>query len=219
MENKEEDMENKKKNEKHLMAKEGMKAISELEETVKMENIIKDNKIVFESGGKSFRVKKPTLSEQQEIDSIRRKKYMELVRDDSFMFRKQWIEIYKKKGIDINKMTDDINRMKDDLRSLLLRLAKTAEPKAVKLLKDEVNKLKDKMFSLSIEMTDLLVYSIEDQLTIHVNSYTTYVVLERNEGGKWTKNFKSYKDFENSGNDDLIGKAFKFLNDLMYGQK
>jgi len=212
-------MESKKKNEKHLLAKEGMKAISELEETIKMENVIKDNKIVFTSGGKSFRVRKPTLSEQQEIDSIRRKKYMGLVRDDSFMFRKQWVEIYKKKGIDINKMRDDINRIQDDLRSLLLRLAKTAEPKAVKLLKDEIIKLKDKSYNLSIEMTDLLVYSIEDQLTIHVNSYTTYVVLERNEGGKWTKNFKSYEDFEKSENNDLIGKAFYFINNLMYGQK
>ena len=212
-------MDKNKMNEKHLMAKEGMKAISELEETVKMENIIKDNKIVFESGGKSFRVRKPTLSEQQEIDSIRRKKYMELVRDNSFMFRKQWIEIYKKKGIDINKMDDDIKRIQDDLRALLLRLAKTAEPKAVKLLKDEVNKSKDKAYGLSIEKTDLLVYSIEDQLTIHVNSYTTYIVLERNEGGKWDKAFKSYEDFEKSENDDLVGKSFYYINTLMYGNK
>ena len=190
-----------------------------MEETVKMENVIKDNKIVFTSGGKSFRVRKPTLSEQQEIDSIRRKKYMELVRDDSFMFRKQWVEIYKKKGIDLNKMDDDIKRIQDDLRSLLLRLAKTAEPKAVKLLLAEAKKTKNKLYELSIEKTDLLVYSIEDQLTIHVNSYTTYVVLERNEGGKWTKSFKSYEDFEKSENDDLVGKSFYFINTLMYGKK
>ncbi len=209
----------KKKKERHLMAKEGMKAISELEETVKMENVIKDNKIVFESGGKSFRVRKPTLTEQQEIDTIRRKKYMELVRDDSFMFRKQWIEIYKKKGIDINKMDDDIKRVQDDLKNILLRLAKTAEPKSVKLLTIEVRKIKDKLYNLSIEKTDLLVYSIEDQLTIHVNSYTTYVVLESKKESKWIKCFASYKDFEESKNDDLVGKAFYFINNLMYGQK
>ena len=40
------EQEKSKKNEKHILAKEGMKAISELEETVKMENVIKDNKIV-----------------------------------------------------------------------------------------------------------------------------------------------------------------------------
>jgi len=213
------DKEKSKKKEKQLMAKEGMKAISELEETVKMENVIKDNKIVFESGGKSFRVRKPTLSEQQEIDTIRRKKYGELVRDDSFMFRKQWIEIYKKKGIDINKMDDDISRIQDDLRSLLLRLAKTAEPKAIKMLKDEIQKIKDKLYNLSIEKTDLLVYSIEEQLTIHVNSYITYVVLEWKEKDKWVKCFESYKSFEESENDDLIRKAFYFMNTLMYGTK
>ena len=111
--------------EKHLLAKEGMKAISEIEETVKMENVIKDNKIVFKSGDNSFRVRKPTLSEQQEIDTIRRKKYMELVRDDSFMFKKQWVEIYKKKGIDINKLEDDAKKIQDDLRGLLSSISST----------------------------------------------------------------------------------------------
>lgn len=212
-------MDKKKKNEKHLMAKEGMKAISELEETLKMENVIKDNKIVFKSGDKSFRVRKPNLSEQQEIDSIRRKKYMELVRDDSFMFKKQWIEIYKKKGVDINKMDDDIKRIQDDLRSLLLKLAKTSEPKSVKLLTDEVRKIKDKSYDLSIEKTDLLVYSIEDQLLLHVNSYVTYVVLETKKEDKWVKYFNSYEDFEKSKDDELVGKAFYFINELMYGQK
>lgn len=210
-----------KKKERHLMAKEGMEAISALEETVKMENVIKDNKIVFDSGGKAFRVRKPTLSEQQQIDDIRRTKYGELVRDDSFMFRKQWIEIYKKKGIDINKMEDNIRQVQEDLKSILLRLAKTSEAKSVKLLTDEVKKIKDKLYDLAIEKTDLLVYSIEDQLLIHINSYTTYVVLEKKDEakGKFQKVFKSYKEFEESKNEELIGKAFYFLNILMYGTK
>ena len=212
-------MENKKKNEKHLMAKEGMKAITELEDSLKMENVIKDNKIVFNVKGKSFRVRKPDLSEQQEIDTIRRKKYLELVRDDSFMFRKQWVEILKKKDIDINKMDEEILKIQDALRGLLLRLAKTAEPKSVKLLKEEINKSRDKLYNLSIEKTDLLVYSIEDQILIHVNSYTTYIILESKKEDKWVKYFDSYESFEKSKDDELIGKAFKFINDLMYGTK
>ena len=213
-------MENKKKmeqTEKHLSAKEGMKAIQEIEETTKMENIVKDNKIVFKSGSNSFRVRKPTLSEQQEVDAIRRKKYMELVADDSFLFRKQWIENYKKKGIDINKMDDDIKRAQGDYESLLLRLAKTADSKSIELLKKEIDKTKEKMYSLSLEKTDLLVYSIEDQLLIHVNSYVAYRVLEKQEKDKWIKPFNSYEDFEKSENHDLINKTFSFINHLMYG--
>jgi len=206
-----------KKAEKHLFAKEGMKAIQEIEETTKMENVVKDNKIVFESGGKSFRVRKPTLGEEHEIDHIRRKKYMELVADDSFLFRKQWIQNYKKKGIDINKMDDDIKRAQGDYESLLLRLAKTTDSKSIQLLKNEIDKTKEKMYNLSLEKTDLLVYSIEDQLLIHVNSYTAYRVLERQEKDKWTKHFNSYEDFEKSENDDLINKTFYFINHLMYG--
>jgi len=212
-------MESKKKNEKHELAKEGMKAISEIEDTIRLENVIKDNKIVFTSGKNTFRVRKPSLSEQQEIDTIRRKKYGELVSDDSYMFKKQWVEIYNKKGVDINKMYDDAKRIQDDIRGLLLRLAKTSDPKSIKTLKDEINKTRDKLYNLSIRTTDLLVYSIEDQLTIHVNSYTAYVVLERKEEEKWVKHFESYDVFEKSQDNDLIRKTFKFLNDLMYGTK
>ena len=65
---------------------------------------------------------------------------------------------------------------------------------------------------MNIEKTDLLVYSIEDQLLIHINAYTTYMILERQESDKWVRHFDSYKDFEESKDDDLIGKAFYFIN-------
>ena len=114
-------MDSEKKQEKIVMAKEALKAMQELEDSVKLEDVVKDNKIEFKSGDKSFRVRKPNLDEQQEIDNVRRKKYLELVRDDSYLFKKQWIETYKKKGIDIDKIEIDIKRIEDETRRVLIR--------------------------------------------------------------------------------------------------
>jgi len=212
-------MEKEKKVEKQIIAKEALKAINELEETVRLENIIKDNKIEFKVKDKVFRVRRPNLIEQQEISRFNRKKYIELVNDDSFLFRKQWIKKYKDKGIDIKKMEDDVRRLQGEIEQLLLRLAKSTDPSSIKKLKEEILKSRDKQFALSIEKTDLLSYSIEDQLLISVNAYTTYLILERKEKENWTKHFEDYKKFQESDNTDLLNKAFFFISHLIYRER
>lgn len=209
-------MEKEQKQEKLMMAKEALKVMKELEDSVKLENIVKDNKIEFKSGDKTFRVRKPNLTEQQEVDDTRRKKYLELVRDDSYLFKKQWVETYKKKGVDIDKMETDIKRIEDETRRLLLRLAKTADKKGIGELKDQILKSRDEQYVLSIEKTDLLSYSIEDQTFIHAKSYTAYLILERKENDKWVKHFKDFEEFQNSEDQDLIGKLFYYYDVLIY---
>jgi len=209
-------MDKEKKVEKQRMAKEALKAMQEIEDSTRLENIIKDNKIEFKSGDKVYRVRKSTLIEQQEIDTARRKKYVEYMNDDSYLFRKQWIEKYLKKGIDIKKMEDDIKRIEDEVKQLLLRLAQTSITKEIGELKDQILKLRDEQFSKSIEKTDLLSYCIEEQLNIVANSYTAYLTLERKEQDKWVKHFKDYDEFQNCDNMELINKVFYFMNHLLY---
>ena len=211
-------MDKEKKVEKVIMAKEALKAMQELEDSTRLEDIVKDNKVEFKSGDKTFRVRKPNLEEQQEIDNVRRKKYLELVRDDSYLFKKQWIETYKKKGIDIDKMETDIKRIHDEIRRTLLRLAKTTDKKGIGELKDQIMKLRDEQYILSIEKTDLLSYSIEDQTHIHAKSYTAYLILERKEEDNWVKHFKDFNTFQKSDDQDLIGKLFYFYDRLIYSE-
>ena len=211
-------MDKEKKQEKVVMAKEALKAMQELEDSVRLENIIKDNKIEFKSGDRTFRVRKPTLEEQQEIDNVRRKKYLELVRDDSYLFKKQWIETYKKKGIDINKIDTDIKRIDDELRRTLLRLAKTTDKKGIGELKNQILKLRDEQYALSIEKTDLLSYSIEDQTFIHAKSYTAYLILERKEKDKWVRHFKDFEEFQRTEDSDLVSKLFYYFDVLIYSE-
>jgi len=220
----------KQKLEKLVMAKEALKAMQELEDSVRLEDIVKDNKIEFKSGENTFRVRKPVLEEQQEIDNARRKKYLELVRDNSYLFKKQWVETYKKKGIDINKIETDIKRIEDEIRRLLIRLAKTTDKKGIGELKNQILKSRDEQYALSIEQTDLLSYSIEDQTFIYAKSYTAYLILERLDkkkttdehvvvnDNKWVKHFKDFEEFQKSEDSDLVSKLFYYFDVLIYSE-
>jgi hypothetical protein len=206
------------KQEKNEMATEAMKALQEIEEEVRLENIVQNNRIKFSSNNKEFRIRKPNFAEQQEIEKARRKKYLELVNDDSFLFRKQWIEKYKEKNIDIDKMDEEMKKKEAEIKNLLLRLAKTKEPKIIKDLKNQILKLRDEQFLINMEKTDLLSYSIEDQLAMFVNSYTVHLILEKKDGNEWVKYFKTYGDFEKCNDMDLLNRSLYYLNYLIFGE-
>ena len=123
-----------------------------------------------------------------------------------------------KKGIDIVKKEKKIRSVQYEIETLMLKLAKTAEPKNIDKLTLDIKKLRDEQFALSMDITDLLNYSIENQLTISVNSYATYLVLECKENKEWKRAFESYEKFEKSDDDGLITKSFYYLNFLMYGE-
>jgi ribonucleotide reductase alpha subunit len=200
---------------KKQIAREALQALAEIEQTTQMENLVKDNKIEFTVEGGIYRVRKPSFIERQEIDTARRKKYLEFINDASFFFKRQWVDKYKAKGIDINAMEQKIKSYQGEIESVLLRLAVAVEPKDVEVLKKEIYKIRDEQFSLSIEVTDLLNFSIENQLTVFVNSFTTYLVLEKKIEDNWKKVYENYDEFMKS-NDKCIEQAFLYINYLIY---
>ena len=210
----------KKEKSKEELAKELVKNIAKVEESDKLENVIKDNQIKFSLGRIAYRVRKPNYAEQSEIEDFRRKKQLEYVKDDSYLFRKQWIEQYKKKGIDVDKMEQDIIRLQNEIEALMLRLAKTTNKVDVDKYKEIIISSKTKQQVLNIEKTDLLSYSIEDSLMVAVNSYYAYLVLEKkSETEEWVKVFSKYEDFRNCNDTMLISKVFYHISFLIYDIK
>lgn len=205
------------KNEKIELGKRQLKVLNELEESMATEHIIKNNAIRFKSGDKQFRVRKPNFIERQEVFTIRRKKYLELIQDDSMLFRKQWVDLYKKKDIDIIKMEVEMKNIQAEMEALLLKLVKVDDAKAIGNIKNEITDLRKKMWDINVEKTDLLQHSIEDQLLLFVNSYTSYLMLEVKDGDNWSKYFKTYDDFQNCKDDNLITKVFDYMSHLIYG--
>ena len=200
---------------KRQMAKEALQALSEIEQSVKMENIVKDNKIEFKVEDKLYRVRKPSFVERQEIDIARRKRYLEMVNDDSYLFRKSWIEKYKTKGINIAEKEVKVRSLQEDIKTVLLRLATAEISQDVELLKKEVLRLREEQFSISMEVTDLLSYSIEEQLLIEVNKYTTYQVLEVKTESDWKRVYDTYEDFKKSDS-RVINESFYYISYLIY---
>jgi len=200
---------------RNVIAKEAMKALTEIEDTVRMEELIKDNKIEFVVEDKTYRVRKPIFIETQEVDSVRRKKYLEYVKDETYLFRKQWIEQYKSKGIDILSMEKKVRDLQADINNYLLMLAKSVEPREIDQLKKDILRLRDEQLTVSMEVTDLLSHSIENQMLIFVNSYITYLVLEKKENDIWIKVYDIYDNFMKA-EDKVITQAFYYINYLIY---
>ncbi len=211
-------MEKKELNKKEIATK-LLKAIDALDLGNEVERKIKDNKITFKVAGKLYRVRRPTYEEQMKSEKFRRTQYIELVRDKSMLFRKQWIKQYKEKGIDIDKMEIDMVSLQNKIEDIMLRLAKIQNEKDVKKLTEEIVKLREEQAMISIEKTDLLSYSIEDQLMIAVNSYYAYLLIEKiseKEEKNWVKVFDKYEDFTNSQETELINKTYRCVSELIY---
>ena len=204
---------------KEQIAKRAMKVYEEMEESMKLENIVKDNTIEFIIGDREYRVKKPNLLKQQEIEQARRKKYTELMADDSFLFRQQWVDNYLKKGVDIIKMENELRVSHAEIKKSLIKLATTVDDKGIEDLKAEVNKTREEQYTLSIKITNMLSYCIESQLKIYEDTFTAAVVLEIKEGEEWKRNFESFEEFEETHDIELINKTFYYLQYLMYSDE
>lgn len=193
-----------------------IKTLQDLEGVNEVEKMIKDNKIEFDIDNVKYRVRQPTMAEQRELETFRRKKTVEFMNDNTMLFQKDWIEKYKAKGIDIEDMDKQIREKHREINQLMLKLATTSETERVEELKQEILILRSEIAGINIERTDLLSYSIEDQLMVAVNSYYTYLVLEKLDNEKYIRVFASFEEFENSTNSKLINKAFTYVSGLIY---
>ena len=218
-------MEDKKKDlKKEKLAEEFVKTLGNLENMDEVEKMIKNNTIHFSVGDIKYKVRKLTFEENSLLEKHRRTKYVEFINDDSMLFQKQWIEKYKSKGIDIDAMEDKVRENIRKENQLMLKLAQTAEENNVEDLKSQIVELRKESAMLNIERTDLLNFSIEDQLMVEVNSYYTYLALEKisdnakdpYEKCEWTKVYDNFEEFSNSQDSELITKAFQYTNALIY---
>lgn len=217
-------MDKKKKDiEKEKQSLEFLKQLGDLESLNDVEKMIKDNKIVFKINDIKYRVRQPNFEENNELEKFRRKIYLEYINDDTMMFRKQWIEKYKTKGIDIDEMEDKIRKNINKENQIMVKLAQTSDEKRVDDLKSQIIELRKESAFINIEKTDLLSFSIEDQMMVAVNSYYTYLVLEKLENEKdpydkheWVRVYKTYEDFSKSTDTKLTNKALYYSNNLIY---
>ncbi len=195
------------------------KELKEIEELTEMENLIKDNVIKFKFENVNYSIRKADAQEKRETNEKRMKKYVELLKDDNYMLKEQWIEVYKKKGVNIREIDEKLIKLQNEHEKLLLQLAKVdnEEKERIEDLKNDIVNIEEEQTAISFKKSELLQYSLEDILEEYVQTYLGYLVLEKKDGDNYIRAFKSYDDFMNM-DDKLLARVLYFLNVLFtYG--
>ena len=113
--------------------KKAREAIDFALELAKAKKIIKNNYIEFDYNGNKYRVRMPTLEEEELIEkkkALKLNKMLSEVDEEGkpvYLFRKQWNELYKKRGIDLDEREARIDHLNIEIETLLLELAKTKD--------------------------------------------------------------------------------------------
>jgi hypothetical protein len=199
------------------LAKEFNEKLTELNEVEKLKDLLKDNKVEFEIDKIIYRVRKANYRETLKCNNQKIQKQMELLENPKYKLRKELIRLYKKNGIDIEKLEAKINSFNIEVESLQEKLAVTTIPSDMKLLEDEITKLKRNQIELILEKNEYLEGCIENQIIEHANLYMVYLVTEKKVDDKWIKAFDSFEEFMD--NDKIIIQATNYLSLLVYHQK
>jgi hypothetical protein len=181
------------------------KKLNDLMDMSETEELLKSTEKIFEHEGVTYRVRKPNFREKQEVYQKRVEKFTELLSNDKYSLEKDLIKVYLKRDIDIEAMNLEIfNKVKrrDELMLQLGGVIKDGGSDTdLSKYKDEIKGLNSEIQMLSIQKTQLLEFSIENQVMVFVYSYMTYLISEKKDGENWIRVWKTFKDFENdSGN-------------------
>ena len=178
------------------------KKLTEVLNLSEIEALIKSNEHVFEYGGVTYRVKRPNFKQKQEAYRKRIEKFTELLTNEKYLLENDLKKSYLKRGIDIDaiqqEMQTTINRRNNLMSSLGEALKNQAPDPDLKKIKEEIDVLNDKVQVLSIKKTSLLEFSIEQQLTIFVYSYLTFLLAEKKEGDNWVRLWNNWDEYENA---------------------
>jgi hypothetical protein len=185
----------------------------------KMEELLKNNEYIFDYNGRDYKVRRPTYKEREEAFTKKLEKYMELLKDDKFIMEADLKKLYLKKGVDIDGLNKKIEQKLKERNQFLLKLGEALKNKAsdneLLELKKQIEEMGIEINTLSMEKTNLLGPSIENQCLIFFFIYLTYLVTEKKvvikEEGKedkitWTRVWNSFDEYKNSDN-GLINQA------------
>ena len=205
---------------KENMAKELTERLSELEELGEIEKLINNNCIEFEHNNIRFRVRRPNCGEKIELEKARNNKYVKMLQDDNYKTREELTQLYAKRGIDVLEFDRKMDTFQAEINNLKLSLAQVTDIKEVDIIKNQIFSLMEKQAQVSIEKSNLLQYSLEDQLSLYLQTYLPYLLLEKEvEKDKWIKYFNTYEELEHSTDDKLIGKSHYYLTCLIHSSE
>jgi len=186
----------------------------------KVEELIKDNKITFIYKDKSYRVRLLNLSEKEELDILRRRKFGQLMKDKDIFLEKDLIVQYKERGIDINELDEEDKKLNAQELDLQIKLgaaiSKNEPDSSLVTYKEQIEELRTKRQVIYTQRNLLLEFSLENSLLNYVAQVITYLSLEEKIGNKWQRMFNKLEDFQKYEDNKLIDKAGSYSMLLQY---
>ena len=200
-----------------LRAEEAQRILDKIKEDhdlSKFEELVKDNKIEFEFDGQKYQVRMLNVAEKDELDSLRRKKFGKLIQDKDILLEKDLIRVYKERGLDLEEINEQIRKLDTERYSITLKLGESIANKigesVLKEYKDQIESLTNRIYLFSLQKSNLLTYSLENQLANYIVKALTYLSLEVFKDEKWVKAYKSIEDFEKNIDEKLIEKSIYY---------
>jgi len=200
-----------------LREEEATRIAKELKEKYNLEKfqeILKDNKYDFSFEDKEYRVRLLNMAEKEELDALRRKKFGQLIQDKDILLEKDLIQIYKSRNIDLEEMQNKIKKLSAEKMSNSLKqgeaISKKAGESILKNYTEKIETLSLQINILSVQIRNLLNYSLENQLANYVIKCLTYLALEIKKEDKYVKAFHSIEDFEKNASEKLVEQAIYY---------
>ena len=189
-------------------------AQNELSQT---EEFIKDNKITFVEDDKKYRIRLLNLSEKNELDTLRRKKFGQLLQDKDILLEKDLIKQYKDRGINIEELDDKIKKIESEMFNLRMKLGEAIEKKEGNTILDTYRQQVEDLISekniIVAQKSMLLEFSLENQLLSYVYQILTYLSLECLNENAWKRMFDTFERFEKATEKEekIINKAAQYI--------
>lgn len=185
-----------------------------------LEEIIKDNKVLFTYKGKEYRIRLLNLKEKQELLKFQTKKENEMREEGIFRYERVLIPELKKTGIDISAIDKDCERLRKEEEKIALQLGesiKKQEPLSVlETYHNEIETIQKERQQKVIEKSLHLSTSLENQLLNATITYVVYLSLEVKVEETYLKAYSSYDEMLQNMDESLLKQAVGYSTLLQY---
>ncbi len=173
-----------------------------------VEEVMKNNEFAFDIDDIKYRVRKPNFGEKQETYKKRIEKQTSMLSakneegDYKYQSKDDLIEVYKRRGIDIEGLDSKFISLEKKRNDLQEKLGKALKDKRgdneIKIYENEIQEIQSSQGSISSQKAQLLEPCLENQLDVFTYSYLTYLIAEKFVEEKWIKLWNNYEEFKNT---------------------
>lgn len=155
--------------------------------------------VVVRGDDTEYYVRIPTAKEQYQARLEKTRELNRLLLDDSFLTKKQLVDVYKKRGVNVDDSHAEMAKVKKELNTEFLHLAKIMNDKKkqnkINELSQKINNLREKVKDLVSSETSLFENSIESLAQLREHYAFIAQCVEKKVGEKYVKVYDSTDAF------------------------